>query len=288
MIVDALRKIIFERLENEGLEKVNLSLGTPSTEPHVPIFVSPDLKEKSHVVIILGEPTQDLGMLAGRVANGPGGLNKGSMVSVVRALKEQVASSTDSSSPGIVLANMGQRYWWPEGKRALTLVDSAAIPLPSMVHAGRRYIPTVNDIPGSETPLSHVETIFKEVISASVAEDAKISIIAVRESCEVVEKFLDIKQNWDTWGTRLNAMVLLANVYTTDHLTNTDLKEFLAKVSFPWLFIRILTYESVLAAFLYPTRPGTLQLPRHWEIQIFRSKQWVRHAILRARLGVPS
>lgn len=264
MILDALRKVIFERLENEGLEKVNLPLETPSTEPHVPIFISPDLKEKSHVVIILGEPTQDLGMLAGRVANGPGGLNKGSMVSVIRALKEQVASSTDSSSPGIVLANMGQRYWWPEGKRALTLVDSAAIPLPSMVHAGRRYIPSVNDIPGSETPINHVETIFKEVLSASVAEDAKISIIAVRESCEVVEKFLDNRQNWDTWGTRLNAMVLLANVYTTDHLTNADLKEFLAKVSFPsWLFIPILTHESVLAAFLYPTSPGTLQLPHH-------------------------
>ena len=223
-------KIVSKRLEHEGLEKVNLPLGTGDSDPHVPVFRSPDLREKTHFTIVFGEPTQDLGILAGRVANGSGGLDKGSMVSIVRALKEQTAFSRDESAPGIILANMGQRYWWPDGKRALTIADSAAIPLPSMVHTGRKYISSLNDIPGSETPLRHVETIFNEVVYLSTHRDTMINIVAVGQSCEVVEKFLDDAKNWKKWGTRLNAIVLLGNIYTVDKLINKDFKEFLAKV----------------------------------------------------------
>lgn len=226
-----MEKIIFERLEKEGLDKVTLPLGTSPTKPHAPIFVSRDLTQKSRIVVILGEPTQDLGMLAGRVANGPGGVNKGSMVSVVKALKAQSTSITDLASPGIVIANMGQRYWWPEGNRAITLVATGAIPMPSMVHVGRKYIPSVNDIPGSESPLKHVESIFQDVLANLAPHDAKIDVIAIGDSCEVFEKFLDDAKNWETWGPRLNAAVLLGSCYTENKLRNIDLKEFLAKVS---------------------------------------------------------
>ncbi|CAM1506302.1 Fc.00g059430.m01.CDS01 [Cosmosporella sp. VM-42] len=225
----ALEKIVVERLENEGLQKLTLPLESPRLKPHVPIFASPNLRAHSRVVVIFGEPTQDLGIVAGRMANGPGGVDKGSMVSVVRALKGQETSSTNDSPPGIILANMGQRYWWPECKRAITVKESAAIPLPSMVHAGRKYVPAVNDIPGSETPLKHVESIFREVLANYVAGSTKIDLIAIGESCEVVEIFLNEPKNWEDWGERLNAMVLLDSAYTTEHLTNEAFEEFLAK-----------------------------------------------------------
>ena len=75
---------IHSRLEKQGLQKVLLPLGATLTDRHVPIFATPDLKSKSRIVVIFGEPSQDLGVIAGRIANGPGGIDQGSMVSVVR------------------------------------------------------------------------------------------------------------------------------------------------------------------------------------------------------------
>ncbi|KAF7547634.1 hypothetical protein G7046_g8943 [Stylonectria norvegica] len=225
----ALERIIFERLANEGLEKLSLPAIATATQPHLPIFVTRDIASRFRIVLILGEPTQDLGMLAGRVANGPGGLNQGSMVSVVRALQEQASSPTNFSPPGVVLANMGQRYWWPEGNRALTITASADIPLPSIVHAGRKYVPSLNDIPGSETANKHLETIFQKLGSDWAADHTMIDVVAIGESCDIIEKFLDNPGNWETWGSRLSSMVLIGSVYCTERLTNDALKLFLAK-----------------------------------------------------------
>ena len=223
--------MIHERLENEGLQKVPLSLGSTTENPHVPIFVGPDLMIKSRLVVIFGEPAQDLGLLAGRVANGPGGINKGSMVSVVRALQMQASSDTDPSPPGIVLANTGQLYWWPEGKRSLTVTASTAIPLPSIVHYGRRHVPALNSVRGNEDPTTHVHYVFNEVLQRMTKTDAKVSVVAIGESCEIVTKFLDDEKNWTTWQGRLDSMLLLGSVYPDDGLENESFKFFLAKVS---------------------------------------------------------
>lgn len=230
MLPGAVQVIIHERLEKAGLEKITLPLGTTQSQPHVPIFASPDLQLKSRIVVVFGEPVQDVGMIAGRVANGPGGINKGSMVSVVQALQAQSASDTDSSAPGIVLANTGQLYWWPDEKRALTVTESETIPLPSLVHAGRRYIPAVNDIPGNEDSAAHVAYVLREVLQRVMREDTKLDVIAIGQSCETVERFMDVEQNWKIWEGRLNAMLLLGSVYSTEDLANHSFKEFLANV----------------------------------------------------------
>lgn len=225
----AMEKIIHDRLEKEDLQKTTLPLGASRSQNHVPIFISPDLASRSRIVVIFGEPTQDLGVLAGRIANGPGGLAKGSMISIVRALRQQTASPTDASPPGIVLANMGQRYWWPEGQRALTMSASGDIPLPSLVHSGTRHIPSLNDIPGCESPLRHMATVFQDVLARIPEFTAKIDLIALGESCEVVENYFDDQKNWDSWGGRLSSMVLLGTVFETDKLANEAFKEFLAQ-----------------------------------------------------------
>lgn len=223
--------MIHERLENEGLQKVTLPLSSTSEERHVPIFVSPSLMSKSRVVVIFGEPAQDLGLLAGRVANGPGGINKGSMVSVVRALQRQASSDIDTSPPGVVLANTGQLYWWPEGKRGVTVTASTAIPLPSMVHHGRRHVPALNNVPRNEDPAAHVRYVFNEVLQKITKEDAEVSVVAIGESCEIVTKFLDDEKNWMAWQGRLSSMLLLGSVYPDDELANESFKYFLANVS---------------------------------------------------------
>ncbi|KAH0491752.1 hypothetical protein TgHK011_003162 [Trichoderma gracile] len=225
----AMESMVHERLQKEGMQKVILPYGTPATEPHIPIFITPDLESKTRIVVIFGEPTQDLGILAGRVANGPGGIDEGSMVSVVRALASQRSSPDDASPPGIVLANTGQTYWWPEGKRAITVSASAALPLPSLVHKGIREVPALNRIPGNENPTEHVKYIFDKVLGSMAGEKAVVDVVAIGETCEVVEKFLDGKEAWDAWGKRLGSLILLGPVFEAEALKKVQFKDFLAK-----------------------------------------------------------
>lgn len=227
---DAMESIIHERLEDEGLQKLRLPLGASVTEPHMPIFVSPDLKTRSRIVVIFGEPTQELGVLAGRVANGQGGINEGSAIPVVRAVKSQKGSNGDDTSPGILLANMGQTCWWPEGQRAITVTANNAVPLPSLVHRGTQHVPALHDIPGNKSPEEHVKYIFNEVIGSMTSDKATVNIIAIGESCEIVERFLDGEEAWNIWGKRISTLVLLGPVYDSEGLTNEKFKDFMAKV----------------------------------------------------------
>jgi hypothetical protein len=227
-----LEKIVHERLEKEGLTKTTLPREASPSEKHTPIFTTPDIASSSRVIVIFGEPTTDLGIVSYRVVNGPGGLDRGSMVNVVRAIGKHVASTDDSNPPGIVLANMGQRYWWHEEKRALTISASGDTPLPSLVHLGTRHVPLLNTIAGSETPLRHMETIFSEVLEKLLDHQAKIDLIAIGESCEVVQNFFDNKTHWDSWSGRLNGMVLFGTVFETEKLSNDAFRDFLAQVCY--------------------------------------------------------
>ncbi|RGP79612.1 mitochondrial 40s ribosomal mrp2 [Fusarium longipes] len=220
----AMEDIIHERLEKESLQKVQL---LPGNKKQCPIFVSPSISKTARIVIIFGEPNQDLGFVAGRVVNGPGGITKGSMISVVQALAKQRATPNDPDPPCVVLANMGQRFWWPEEERAITIEDAADIPLPSLVHSGRRYSKELNEITGSETTIAHMTTVFNKVLNEN--KDAKVDIIAIGQSCEVVLEFFENNQNWAQWGSRLGGMLLMGTVFPADLLVNAEFKDFLAK-----------------------------------------------------------
>ncbi|KAM0323139.1 hypothetical protein ACHAQA_008989 [Verticillium albo-atrum] len=225
---DAIQDVVRGRLEAEGLETILLPLGTQAAQPHVPIFASADLKSKSRVVVIFGEPNQDLGNLALRVANGPGGINKGTMVSVVRDLRKQTSGPGDDSSPGILLANTGAVFWWPEGQRALTLSRMADMPLASLAHHGRRILPA-NQIPKAETEEEHIRYIFEEVLPALAKGDARIDIIGIGLSADMVEVYLDQEDVWAIWGGRVNTFTIIGGVTDSADLKCQPFKDFLAK-----------------------------------------------------------
>ncbi|PFH59812.1 hypothetical protein XA68_11860 [Ophiocordyceps unilateralis] len=221
----ALEDIVHQRLEKLGLSKVRLPLGAQADERHVPIMTSSDLESKSHVIVIFGEPSQELGLLAKRVANGRGGIDKGSLVSVVRALQKRQMDH----APGFVIANPGQLYWWPEGRRALTVVAKNAVPLPSLVHRGCRFVAGLHDVPGNEDPARHVRYVCRQVFDRMVKPDARITFVAIGQSCELLTRYLDHVENWPAWEGRLNSMLLLGHVYPDDDLVNPAFKDFLAK-----------------------------------------------------------
>ncbi len=161
-------------------------------------------------------------MVASRIAGGPGGIEKGSMAGVVKAIQRR-------KSTGIILANMGESYWSPEHKRAITVVDSRALSMPSLVHMGVQYHPQVNDIPGSESPLCHARTVLNTIVAKNANKNAKINIIAAGDSCEVIASLLDEEKTWAEWGPSLQGALFFCPAFYLD-TKQAGLKDFLAKV----------------------------------------------------------
>lgn len=209
--------------------KGRLPLGTPEGVPHVPIYMSKNLATASRIVVIFGEAVQDLGVIAHRVIGGPGGVNKGSMCSVVGAIREHMKEEDDTA---IVIANPGQLWWWPEGKRGLTPAMRHSIPMKSAVHWGREYDAALNAIPGNETTGQHVKSIFEEVLGKVTKKDAKLDIIAITDLADEIEMFLDNDEHWKVWGSRMESMALLGNYYNLEKVKCDGFKTFLEKVGF--------------------------------------------------------
>lgn len=197
-------------------------LAAGSEANHVPIFTSKNLKDAEHVIFVFGEHAKDLGVIASRVISGAQGINKGSMVSVVEAIQRD-------ESTAIVLANMGESYWWPDGKRAITVAGSTALQMPSLVHMGTKYHAPLNDIPGSESPLCHARTVLDSVLDNEAQSEIRVSIIALGDSCETIVKLLDEDEAWNRWGARLTSALFCNPAFCKD-IQQPGLKVFLAKV----------------------------------------------------------
>ncbi|KAK0716912.1 Arb2 domain-containing protein [Lasiosphaeria miniovina] len=225
---DAIGRIIKDRLAAEGLETVKLPLGqTDPSKPHIPICVSANLNMSSRVVLILGESVQEFGVLAHRVVGGSGGINKGSVVDFVKGLKTQKSSAADASAPGIIIANTGELFWWPEGHRGLTPRGRHAIPMASAVHYGRYFDPSKNTIPGQPTAAEHVRYIFDKVIPALVPKNAKVDVIAVGDAADHAEQYLDNEGKWAELGRRLNCLVNLGGYYDAARFKCEGFKAFM-------------------------------------------------------------
>jgi hypothetical protein len=226
---EALESEVHAHLETLELRKIVLPAGTPTSSPHVPIFVSSNIHEASRIVVLFGESAQDLGIVAHRVIGGPGGMTKGSMLSVVQATRE---TDTSGAPVGIVIANPGQLWWWPEGRRGLTLGGRFAIPMSSAVHLPRAYDARLNAIPGHETVGRHVKSVFEEVLGQMVRPDAKLAVVAVTDVADEVERYLDNEDRWKVWGPRMESLSLLGNYYgTTEKIECEGFRTFLAEVS---------------------------------------------------------
>lgn len=173
-----IRDIILSRLHSLGLEVLRLPVGAPSKSQHVPILVSPSLETKSRVIIVFGEPSQDLGVWAYRTI-GHEGINIGSAVDFATAILKG-SEDVDASSTGLILANPGQLVWYCGGERAVSLPTWNAIPKASAVDPPLR-MSYRNYIPGSENWREHINYVFEEVLGKMTSTDSRIDIIGLAE-----------------------------------------------------------------------------------------------------------
>ncbi|KAI2627222.1 hypothetical protein GGS21DRAFT_493067 [Xylaria nigripes] len=223
----AVQDVIHRRLIDLGLNHRILpaSVTNPS-QPHVNIFVSANIGEKSRVVVIFGETDQDLGVLSHRVIGSRGGVNKGSLVSTVKALQHQQSSSTDPSAPGIILANMGELLWWPKGKRTLSIHAFKAAPMRSAAHTGNA-ITNQNYVPGNENPAAHVKNIFEYIVPSDLNENACLDIIALGDGADRVMAYLNDDDVWECLGGRIRSFANVGGQFSSEDIVCDGLRGFL-------------------------------------------------------------
>ncbi|KAK8024110.1 hypothetical protein PG993_012176 [Apiospora rasikravindrae] len=210
---ESCEKEVHTRLEALGLEKVLLPLGTASSsEPHVPIFASADLKTKSRVVLIFGETFQDLGVLAHR---------------------SPVLKTTPP--PGIIIANLGQLIWSPELKRPLCQVSAEAAPMPSAVHGGMLITDEKNRVAENRTAKDHVRYIFEKVVPAYTRADAALDIIGLGDGADIVEDYLDWGVTWARLQGRVRCFAILGGFQSVDEMQCDSFKTFLREKACAWV-----------------------------------------------------
>lgn len=234
MASEVLSKIITTRLTNLGLEPLRLPLGSQPSDPHVVTYLTKNISDASRVVLVFGEPRQPFGYIAARTIRGEGGIDKGSMVGLTRSLLQQSSFSWDPSPPGVILANTGELWWWPEGRRSLTQECRMGIPLPSAVHLPRRHDDSKNSIPRNRTTAEHVQYVFEEVLPTALNKKAKLDVIAVGDAADEVEKYLNNDEVWKNIRSRMNSMAVMGGFYESKDFVCKGFKEFMQDVSEPW------------------------------------------------------
>ncbi|KAH6630485.1 Arb2 domain-containing protein [Chaetomium sp. MPI-SDFR-AT-0129] len=215
----ATSKEIHARLDARGFTTTRLPLNTPLSDPHVPIRTSPNLATATRVVLLFGESCQPLGILAQRVIGGKGGIARGSVLNFITALHDQQqCSATDPTSPAVVLTNTGELWWWPEGGRGLTHVERHFIPMSSAVSLGRFHNAKANEIPGHRSVAEHLRAVFDLVLAGGaeglgVKKEAKLDIIALGDTADEVQTYLDDDEVWKKVGGRLSSLSMLGSFY---------------------------------------------------------------------------
>ncbi|EEQ30544.1 hypothetical protein McanCB56680_007104 [Microsporum canis] len=243
-----IRNIVLSRLHDQGLETLRLPVGARPSQQHVPILVSPSFKTDKRIIVVFGEPVQDLGIWAYRTI-GSDTINSGSAVDFTTAvLGGKKASFTETKSgskgdttvgsdvnkahdetdktpaPGLILTNPGQLVWHCAGERAISLPSWLALPRKHAVEPPMKM--TVrNKIPGNETWQDHVTYVFDEVLD-KLAPDAKIDVIGLAEGSLAAVRYL--AEHWSTWKSRISSMALGNPLHDTNHLHPPEFAEFVS------------------------------------------------------------
>ncbi|RAL00678.1 uncharacterized protein BO80DRAFT_356447 [Aspergillus ibericus CBS 121593] len=219
-----IRRIVSARLRDLGLVTLRLPLTAKPTDAHVPILVSKNISSASRVIVVFGEPLQDLGIWAYRTV-GKEGIDLGSAVAFAQAVlskkddADSNATNKDLSDTALVLANTGQLIWHCRSSRAMTLASWPCMPRESAVDSPPAMSHR-NKIPGNGNWQEHVNCVFDEILAARgrfVRADAKIGVVGLVDGGLGAIRYL--ANNWEAWRPYISAICLSHPL----HLASLDL-----------------------------------------------------------------
>lgn len=193
------------RLRALGLTTLKLPLFSNPTDPHVPILVSSNLSTASRVIVVFGEPLQDLGIWAYRSV-GTDGIDYGSAVRFARAVLHPDGSSpgtgtkatshktepTNLPDTALILANTGQLIWHCGSQSAMTLQSWLALPRESAVDPPLTMTRR-NTIRNNENWQAHIDCVFNEVLapgSRLVRDDVQVQIVGIADGGQGAIRYL--------------------------------------------------------------------------------------------------
>lgn len=189
---ECIRQIVLHRLEEAGLETWRLPLKDgsdehhmPSSEPHIPILVSRNLAGASRVVLVFGEPTQDLGIWAYRSV-GRDGVNFGSAVDFTKAV---LGERTNRTGTALIIANTGQLLWHHATSRAVSQQTWMAADRPAG-NWGPATMTYRNKISANKTWSEHIEYIFEHVLWPLLGEKSRVEVIGMAEGGQGALEYL--------------------------------------------------------------------------------------------------
>ncbi|KAI1604989.1 hypothetical protein PtrCC142_002837 [Pyrenophora tritici-repentis] len=251
------RKEAEKRLSYLGINCIHLpkfGMSKPNG-PHVPILSpSPDvLKSRKRVIVIVNDTLQDLGILAYRQLQRELGINGGSVVNFVKEIIKRSAPNNsadkdadifkdgfklddDSTTPGLVVLNMGQLLYSTKYDQAMTLRSWSAMPRKSVVHDMIPIDEEVNRVPGHRTPEEHLKTVFDQVICnpERVAADAEVYVIALENGTQRIVSL--IGNNFEKYGSRITAMALVDSTVADAEIHNPHARAFLRQRTRQWKY----------------------------------------------------
>ncbi|KAJ5920813.1 hypothetical protein N7466_009139 [Penicillium verhagenii] len=187
---ECIRAIILDRLKDAGLQTLRLPFGRQRGESHVPILATPNLDEKSRIIVVFGDIVQDLGVWAHRSIHN--GINIGSAVNFTKA----VLGDGKNRDIGLVIANTGQLIWHCALECAVSQQSWDAAPRP-YANWGQATMSWRNKIPNNEHWGDHIDCVFENVLWPHVGKHTKIDIIGVAQGGMGVIKHL--QSHWNVW-----------------------------------------------------------------------------------------
>lgn len=224
----AIRSILHTRF----LKYVNITrlpLSASPTDPHVPIYTSPNLSTASRVIVYFGEEMQDLGVFALRTISQVT-IASGSALDFVAAIQ---SSSTAEKPVGVIIANMGQLLWYRRGKRAVTRATWVGLPRKTGISQQLIIDPEKNRVPGNEDLAAHTKYVFDYVISRMVNPAAKLDIVGIGEGAQETVSYL--QYSWETWKDRIQAIVIGSGYqWPSSVIQNPGFADFWGRVLFPF------------------------------------------------------
>jgi hypothetical protein len=157
----------------------------PAPDPHVPILVSKNLSGAARIVVVFGEPVQDLGIWAYRSV-GQDGVNFGSAVNFT---KHVLSESEDKTDTALVIANTGQLLWHCASSRAVTqrTWEAADRPAGPWGQATRSWR---NKIPGNKDLNEHIQYVFENVIWPRLDKKSRVDVIGLSEGGQGALEYL--------------------------------------------------------------------------------------------------